>query len=116
MVVLISGQQVKEEHRLRVTKYEFQMLQAIHFQFCQRHPYELVPRIAKRLCIARDVVFDALDLLENWYTTTVVLLFPPHFLAIAALIQAKRSRRLEEHDLADWRRRYDIPSTEIDGK
>lgn len=72
--------------------------------------------MAKRLRIARDVVFDALDLLEDWYTTAAVLLFPPHFLAIAALIRAKRSRRLEEHSLAEWRRRYDIPSAEIDGK
>lgn len=86
-----------------------------------RHAHDVAIGLAKTLGYPWRVAAEAVAVLDAWYLLPVVVIFPAHYLAIAALFEAKQSRAAAERvtlvldDLVNVRRFFYISSQDMDG-
>jgi len=88
--------QIVEEHRKRVIQYEDKLLSAIRFNFSLTHPHQCLLKLGKLLKESEDNMKTAFTYLQRLYMTSIILHYPPHYLALVALIEARIGRSVSE--------------------
>lgn len=109
---------IVEEHRRKVIQYEDRLLEAINFNFSITHPFQALLSLAQVLRESDTTVSSAFAWMQRLYMTSIVLHYPPHYLALAALVEARMGKSvtaelkmaeqlgINKIDLADITERY----------
>lgn len=80
-----------EEHRKRVIQYEDKLLEAIGFHFSVAHAHRALLELGVLLRVSKETVGAAFAYLQRLYATSIILHYPPHYLALAAVVEARRA-------------------------
>lgn len=80
--------QTIEEQKKRIIGLERMVLEASCFDFRQRHPQPYIIKFARHLKLSKEIAQKAWDITIDSYKTFSPLKFPPHCIALMALVLA----------------------------
>jgi len=93
-----------------VHDFEFHVLQAVSFDLVVFHPYQYLITYTADADVDKETLQTAWDVLNDSYQTDVILVYPPHLIALAALYFAAVYL---QRDVKTWYNRLNIPIPEI---
>lgn len=70
-------------------QYEDKLLAAIRFNFSITHPYHILLKLGNQLRESDATMLSACEYMQKLYHTSIILHYPPHYLALAALVEAR---------------------------
>lgn len=92
-----------EEHRKRAIQYEDVLLETIKFNFSLSHAYEDLIRLNRLFPkTPLNIVKEAYSLLQSLYHTSIILHYPPHYLALVCLMEATQRAQADTGELLRW--------------
>lgn len=92
-----------EEHRKRAIQYEDVLLETIKFNFSLSHAYEDLIHLARIFSkTPPSAVKEAYALLQSLYHTSIILHYPPHYLALVCLMEATQRTQADTREMLRW--------------
>ncbi|OKL57434.1 RNA polymerase II holoenzyme cyclin-like subunit [Talaromyces atroroseus] len=72
----------------KIGECEFYLISEMHSQLIVHHPYRTVLELSKALELTTEDVNQATNLISDHYQTDLPLLYPPHIIAVMAILLA----------------------------
>jgi hypothetical protein len=94
-----------------VVQYEDRLLEAIRFNFSVTHAYQVLLKLGHSLGTSEKTMRLAFGILYEIYSTSLVLHYPPHYLALTAIIETKTGRPVDK-ELA-WSKAHQINKVDL---
>eukprot|EP00250_Pteridium_aquilinum_P013840 c21604_g1_i2 orf=465-905(+) len=82
-----------------ILEMEMKLLEALDYYLVVYHPYRPLVRFLKDAGLLTDLVLDSWSLVNDTYQTDLVLMYPPHMIALSCIFLACI---LKERDTVSW--------------
>lgn len=79
-----------------MVQYEDKLLESIRFNFSMTHAYQILLKLGHTLGTSEKTMRSAFGILHDLYSTSIILHYPPHYLALTSIIEAKTGKPVEK--------------------
>ncbi len=76
-------------------QYKDRLLEAINFNFAVTHPYHILLQLGRLFRESEQDILLAYQCMQRVYMTSIILHYPPHYLALVALLEAKAGKSMK---------------------
>lgn len=92
-------------------QYEDRLLEAIRFNFSVTHAYQVLLKLGHSLGSSENTMRSAFGILHEMYATSLVLHYPPHYLALTAIIESKTGKSVERE--LSWSKEHQVNKVDL---